>query len=81
MLVEVRVHVAALGDEEVEDQAQAVDRSGDVAGRDVVGAAFDRLADLVRGQVLGNDLALVAGAHHRIVEFVDHLRTPDPKVS
>ena len=51
--------VAALGNEEVEDQAEAVDRGGDVAGRDVVGAAFDRAGDLVRRDVFGDDLALV----------------------
>src|SRR5207253_7913418 len=41
----------AAGDDVVEDRAEAVDRRGDVAGRQVVRPTFDRLGDLMRCQV------------------------------
>ena len=62
-----------LDDEIVEDLAIAVDGGGDVAGRELVGAALVRLLDLARGEELGDDLALLALADDRIVDVVARL--------
>ena len=62
-----------LDDEIVEDRAIAVDRGGDVARRELVGAALVRLLDLARGEELGDDLALLALADDRIVDVVARL--------
>src|SRR3954451_11231070 len=68
--LEAQVARAALGDDVVEERAEAVDRGGDVAGRDLLRPGLGRSGDLVRRLVLGDDLALFTGADDRIVQHV-----------
>ena len=55
-------------DEKVEELAIVVDGRGDVAGGDAVRAALERGGDLVRGEVLRDDLSLIALAHDGVVK-------------
>ena len=54
----------------VEHCAVTVDGGGDVAHRDIGGIPLRRLDDLVRREVLGDDLALLALADHGVGQLV-----------
>jgi phosphoribosylamine---glycine ligase len=60
---------AALDDEVVEERAIALDRGGDVAWVDLL-VVVDLTRDLVSGEELRNDVAIVTLAHDRIVDGV-----------
>src|SRR5437764_1092869 len=68
-----RVRAGAGRDEVVEDRPEAADRGAHVSRRDVVRAALHRLRDLVRREVLGDHLALVALERYRVAQVVARL--------